>query len=55
MRSAIIGGVAVLVLLGGSIMGVAAMLLLPVVGIIAAIALLIWFLQRRASGRPPIR
>jgi hypothetical protein len=55
MRSALFAGVALLILIGGSLMGVAALLLLPVAGIILAIALLIWMLQRRASGKPPIR
>lgn len=55
MRTAVLAGIALLVLIVGSLMGVAALLLLPLVGIVAVIALLVWFARRRASGRPPIR
>jgi hypothetical protein len=54
MRSALIAGVALLILIGGSFMGVAALLLLPIAGVVLLVALLIWVIQRRASGKPPI-
>lgn len=55
MRAALIGGILLIFLVGGSIMGVASLLLLPLVGIVAALVLLIWFLRRRAEHKPPIR
>ncbi|MGH7447973.1 MAG: hypothetical protein ACRELT_10465 [Longimicrobiales bacterium] len=54
MNTALIVLVAVLVLLGGVLMGVAAIFLLPIVGALALIALVIWVLRRRAEHKPPI-
>lgn len=54
MNVALIALLAVVVLLGGIFMGVAAIFLVPLVGIIALIALIIWALRRRAEHRPPM-
>jgi hypothetical protein len=55
MRPALAGAIALIVLIVGTVFGVASLLLLPVVGAVALIALLIWFAQRRARDEPPIR
>jgi hypothetical protein len=43
------------ILIGGTVMGVASLLLLPLVGGVLLLALIVWFLQRRARGEPPLR
>jgi hypothetical protein len=55
MRTSLIALIALVVMLGGIFMGIAATLVLPLIGIVAAIALLLWLLQRRAANKPPIR
>lgn len=55
MRAALVITVVLVVLLGGTLMGIAAMFLVPLIASIAVLALLIWFVQRRASNKPPIR
>lgn len=55
MKAGLIVLIAVLVLLGGIVMGVASLFLFPIVGALAVIALLIWLLRRRAALKPPIR
>lgn len=42
------------VVVGGIIMGVGGLLLLPIIGVFALIALLIWFLERKAHHKPPL-
>lgn len=42
------------VLVVGIIFGVAGLFLLPILGVIATIALVVWLIQRRARDRPPI-
>lgn len=54
MNTGLVVLIAVLVLLGGIFMGVAAVFLVPIVGALAIIALLIWVLRRRAEHKPPI-
>lgn len=55
MRTALAIVIVLVVLLGGTVMGIAAMFLVPLIASIAVLALLIWFVQRRTSGKPPIR
>ena len=55
MRAGLIGAIALVILIAGSILGVASLLLLPLVGIIALIAVLIWMAGRRAEGKPPMQ
>jgi hypothetical protein len=55
MRGALLGIVLLIILVGGTVMGIASLLLLPLVGAVLLVALLIWFVQRRAAGKPPIR
>lgn len=54
MHAGLVLLVAVLVMLGGVFMGVAALFLVPIVGALAVIALLIWVLRRRAANKPPV-
>jgi Na+-driven multidrug efflux pump len=54
MRTTLVAGIVLLVLVGGTIMGIASIFLLPLVGIIAAVVILLWFLRRRAEHKPPI-
>lgn len=54
MRAGVITGLAALVLVGGLLMGVAGLLLLPLVAGIALVGLVIWMLGRKAEHRPPI-
>lgn len=54
MNAGLILLVAVLVVLGGVFMGVAAVFLVPIVGALAVVALLIWVLRRRAANKPPV-
>ena len=54
MNAGLVLLVAVLVMLGGVLMGVAALFLVPIVGALAVIALLIWVLRRRAANKPPV-
>jgi predicted ABC-type sugar transport system permease subunit len=54
MNAGLIGLVVVLVLLGGTLMGVAALFLVPIVGALVIVALLIWLLRRRAAHKPPV-
>jgi hypothetical protein len=55
MRAILAAVIVAVVLLGGLVMGVAAMFLVPLLASIAVLALLIWFIQRRAANKPPIR
>jgi hypothetical protein len=55
MRAGIIAAILLVVLIGGTVMGIASLVLLPLVGIVFAIVLVIWLLQRRSAGKPPIR
>lgn len=48
---AILLGVAVLI--GGVIFGVAGIFLAPILGVIGIIALIIWFMERKAEHKPP--
>lgn len=54
MNTGLILLVAVIVVLGGMFMGVAAVFLVPIVGALAVIGLLIWVLRRRAANKPPV-
>lgn len=54
MRAGIIAAILFVVLVGGTAMGIASLLLLPLVGGVVLIALLIWTLQRRSRGKPPV-
>jgi hypothetical protein len=54
MRSALIIIAVLVVLLGGTFLGITALLLLPFAGGILLVAALIWVLQRRARGKRPI-
>jgi hypothetical protein len=54
MRSGLIALAVIAILLGGIFMGVASLLILPLVGIVAAIALISWIIARRAQHKPPI-
>lgn len=38
----------------GIIFGIGGLLLFPIVGVIATVAVVVWLLQRRARDRPPI-
>lgn len=42
------------ILVGGVILGVAGIFLFPIVGAIAVIGLLIWMAERKAEHKPPI-
>jgi hypothetical protein len=55
MRAALIGLIAVVLLIGGSIMGIASLLLFPLVAIVALIAVVVWMAARRVEGKPPMR
>jgi Mn2+/Fe2+ NRAMP family transporter len=55
MRSTLVIVAVAVILLGGAAMGFASLLLLPLIGGIALIALIVWFLQRRSAGKPPLR
>lgn len=56
MRSTTLIVLAVLaILVGGTVLGIASLVLLPLVGGVVLVALLILFLQRRQAGKPPIR
>jgi uncharacterized membrane-anchored protein len=54
MRTGLIAAVALIVLLGGTVMGIAAIFVLPIVGGIALLALILYALGRRADNRPPM-
>jgi uncharacterized membrane-anchored protein len=54
MRTGLIVAVVLLILLGGTAMGIASLLLLPLVGGVFLIVLLVWALQRRAQRKPPM-
>jgi len=54
MRAAWIGLLALVVLIGGTFLGVTALLLMPLIGILAVVAFLVWTARRRAEHRPPI-
>lgn len=54
MRAALIALVVVLVLVGGTFMGVAAMFLVPIVAAIALIAIALTLLARKAEDKPPM-
>jgi membrane protein implicated in regulation of membrane protease activity len=54
MHLAWIGVLALVVLIGGMILGATALLLVPLLGILALLALLVWAARRRAQHRPPI-
>ena len=54
MHAFLIGLIGVVVLIGGSLMGIASLLLFPLVGIIALIAIVVWMAVRRAEHKPPI-
>ena len=54
MRAGLIGLIALIILIGGSILGIASLLLFPLVGIVALIAIVIWMAARRAEGKPPM-
>ena len=54
MRAAWIGLLALVVLIGGTFLGVTALLLVPLLGILALVAFLVWTARRRAGHRPPI-
>lgn len=45
---------AVLVVVGGVIFGVGGLLLAPIVGAVALVALVIWLLERKAQHKPPL-
>jgi predicted PurR-regulated permease PerM len=55
MRAGIIGLIAIAILVGGTLMGIASLLLVPLVAAVALIALAAWLLVRRVRGKPPIR
>jgi hypothetical protein len=55
MRITLAAAIVLVVVLGGTVMGIAAMFLVPLIASIAVLALLIWFVQRRTSNKPPIR
>ena len=54
MHAVWIGLLAIVVLIGGTFLGVTALLLMPLIGILALVAFLIWTARRRADHRPPI-
>ena len=54
MHALLIGLIGVVLLIGGSLMGIASLLLFPLVGIVALIAIVIWMVTRRAEGKPPM-
>jgi hypothetical protein len=54
MYPLLIGLLGVVILIGGSIMGIASLLLFPLVGIIALIAIVVWMAVRRAEHKPPM-
>jgi hypothetical protein len=54
MRPAVAAIIALLVLVVGTFMGVAALLVLPLAGAVVLVALLVWLLQRRAANKPPV-
>ena len=54
MRAAWIGLLVLGVLIVGTFLGVTALLLVPLLGILALVAFLIWTARRRAGHRPPI-
>ena len=54
MHAVWIGLLAIVVLIGGTFLGVTALLLMPLIGILAVVAFLIWTARRRADHRPPI-
>lgn len=55
MGAVLIALVVLLVIVGGSIMGVASLLIVPLVAFIVLVGLLIWFVSRRARNKPPLR
>jgi hypothetical protein len=55
MRTAVIAGAVLVILVGGTVLGIASLVLLPLVGVVALVVLLIWFARRRAEHKPPIR
>ena len=49
-----IGLLALAVLIGGTLLGITALLLVPLLGILVLIVFLVWTARRRAQHRPPI-
>lgn len=45
---------AVLVAVGGVILGVAGIFLLPIIGALAIIALILWLIERKVHHKPPM-
>lgn len=54
MGAVLIALVVLIVIVGGSIMGVASVLLVPLIAFIVLVGLLIWFASRRARNKPPM-
>lgn len=55
MRGGLIAAAVLVLLLVGSLMGIVSIFLLPVAGAIGVVVLIVWFVRRRAEGKPPIR
>lgn len=54
MNAGYLALLAVLIIVGGTIFGIASIFVLPIAGVIAAIAFAIWFIGREAQNKPPI-
>jgi predicted PurR-regulated permease PerM len=46
--------IALLILVGGIVLGIAGIFLAPILGALGLIILVVWLLQRRARDKPPI-